>query len=132
MVQSVIVVDGDSAEPVYAQIARQIRAGLVSGELAAGRVLPSVRSIASDLGINFNTVARAYRILEEEGFVSIRDRAGVTVMSPSRRNDGSTLERWQEDLAVVLARMRQAGLSLGELRLRVERELASWHGRGDK
>jgi GntR family transcriptional regulator len=130
MTMPVIVVDWNSEEPVYAQIARQVRARIASGELPAGTVLPSVRSVASDLGINLNTVARAYRILEAERFVRIRDRAGATVAPPSRSADGAVLEELALELGVVLARMRQAGLSVGELWQRVERELAALDGRG--
>jgi GntR family transcriptional regulator len=128
----VIVVDWGADEPVYAQIARQIRVLIASGELPAGSVLPSVRSIASDLGVNLNTVARAYRMLEEERFVEIRDRAGVTVAPPSRKAEGLVIERLIEDLGSVLARMRQAGLSNSELRRRVEKELAFLEARSEK
>ena len=128
----VIVVDWGADEPVYAQIARQIRVFIASGELPAGSVLPSVRSIASDLGVNLNTVARAYRMLEEERFVEIRDRAGVTVAPPARKAEGVAIERLIEDLGSVLARMRQAGLSNSELRRRVEHELACLEARSEK
>jgi GntR family transcriptional regulator len=127
-----ISVDWNSDEPVYVQIASQIRARIASGELRAGMVLPSVRSVASDLGINLNTVARAYRILEEERFVSIRDRAGAVVASPARSIDGSVVEGLDEELGVVLARMRQAGLSIAELRRRFESALAALNARSDK
>jgi GntR family transcriptional regulator len=128
----VISVDWRSDEPVYVQIARQIRSRIASGELPADTLLPSVRSIASDLGINLNTVARAYRILEEERFVVIRDRAGVVVASPAGRADDAILAGLDEDLNVVLARMRQAGLSAVELRRRFERALAALDARGSK
>ena len=128
----VIVVNWGVDEPVYAQIARQIRVLIASGELPAGSVLPSVRSIASDLGVNLNTVARAYRMLEEERFVEIRDRVGVTVASPARKAEGVAIGRLIEDLGSVLARIRQAGLSNSELRRRVEQELACLEARGEK
>lgn len=128
----VIVVDWSSEEPVYAQIARQIRAQIAAGELPVGTVLPSVRSVASDLGVNLNTVARAYRILEEEGFVVIRDRAGVTVAPPAQSADGAAIEGLTEELGVVLARMKQAGLSVAELRRCFEHELAGLDARNGK
>jgi GntR family transcriptional regulator len=128
----VIVLDWRSDEPVYSQIARQIRARIVSGELPAGTELPAVRSIASDLGVNLNTVARAYRMLEEEHFVVIRDRTGAVVAPPARDADGSMIERLTEDLGVVLARMRQAGLNSTELRRRVEHELAGLEARSEQ
>ena len=127
-----IVVDWNSVEPVYVQIARQVRAQIASGQLPAGMNLPSVRTMASDLGVNLNTVARAYRILEEEGFVVIRDRAGAVVAPPGQVTDESTIAGLAGELGSVLARMRQAGLSIEELRRRVERELAGLAAGGHK
>lgn len=118
-----IVIDLSVDEPVYAQIARQIRAQIAAGSLAAGALLPPVRTIASDLGVNLNTVARAYRMLEAEGFVAIEEREGVRVLAPARRADRSALDTLGEELTVLLARMRQAGLSPADIRKRVEREL---------
>jgi len=129
---AVIVVDWSSDEPVYAQIARQIRARIIAGGLRIGAVLPSVRSIASDLGVNLNTVARAYRMLEEEGFIEIRDRAGATVAPRARNVEAEIVERLTEDLGVILARMRQAGVSNSELRRRVEREIAGFEAQREK
>jgi len=127
-----IVVDWNSVEPVYVQIARQVRAQIASGQLPAGMNLPSVRTMASDLGVNLNTVARAYRILEEEGFVVIRDRAGAVVAPPGQVTDESTIAGLAGELGSVLARMRQAGLSIEELWRRVETELAGLAAGGHK
>jgi DNA-binding transcriptional regulator YhcF (GntR family) len=55
-------------------------------------MLPSVRQLASDLGVNLNTVARAYRLLKAEGFLSIKDRAGVTVDAPAAQIEHGTRE----------------------------------------
>jgi DNA-binding transcriptional regulator YhcF (GntR family) len=118
-----IVIDLSVDEPVYAQIARQIRAQIAAGSLAAGALLPPVRTIASDLGVNLNTVARAYRMLEAEGFVAIEEREGVRVLAPARRADRGALDTLGDELTVLLARMRQAGLSPADIRKRVEREL---------
>jgi GntR family transcriptional regulator len=123
-VTPLIVVDWSVDEPVYAQIARQIRAAIAAGGLAAGDVLPPVRTIASDLGVNLNTVARAYRLLEAEGFVAIEEREGVRVQPPARRATRGAGESLGEELAVLVARMRQAGLSAAEIRKRVDRGLA--------
>lgn len=120
-----VVVDWSSAEPVYAQIARSIRARISSGEIASGTPLSPVRTLASDLGVNLNTVARAYRLLEDEGFVVIRSRSGAEVAPPARKSDRETVDRLQEDLGTILARMRQAGVAASELRRRAEREIGA-------
>ena len=119
-----VVVDRGSAEPVYAQIARQVRARISGGDLKPGAVLPSVRTFASDLGVNLNTVARAYRQLEDGGFVTIAGRSGVRVSPPawavaSKRDD------LRERLRDVLARLRQAGLAPKELERIVSTEIAA-------
>src|SRR5579872_7136434 len=69
-VQSTMIlrVDSNSSIPVYRQIVDGVRILLVNGELAPGDQLPPVRRLALDLGVHFNTVAEAYRTLEEEGW----------------------------------------------------------------
>jgi len=121
-VTPLIAVDWSGDEPVYAQIARQLRSAIASGQLAAGDLLPPVRTIASDLGVNLNTVARAYRLLEAEGFVAIEEREGVRVQAPARRADRAAADALWEELSVLLARMRQAGVSAAEIRRRIERD----------
>lgn len=127
-----VLIDWSSAEPVYAQIARQIRSRIASGDLAPGLVLPPVRVLASDLGVNLNTVARAYWLLEEEGFLNIRSRSGAEVTAPSRAADPATVERLRQQLAATLSRMRQAGLTLAEVRQQADRELAALAGQGQE
>lgn len=122
-VPPIILVDWSLAEPVYAQIARQVRAQIASGALETGTVLPAVRTLASDLGVNLNTVARAYRLLAAEGFVTSEAREAVRVVAPARRAERRTFDALHEEMAAVLARMRQAGLSAADIRKLVERTL---------
>ena len=72
-----ILVDLDSAVPIYAQIEKQARALLGSGYWKAGDRLPSVRETAVRLGVNPLTVVKAYRHLQEEGLIETRPGAGV-------------------------------------------------------
>jgi DNA-binding transcriptional regulator YhcF (GntR family) len=120
----VIVIERSSEEPVYEQIARQIRECVASGELSPGTPLPTVRVLAQDLGVNLNTVARAYWLLEEEGFIRIRDRSGAQVAAPARKPAGDR-ERLRRELKGTLARLRQAGFTSEDLQRLVEREIAS-------
>ena len=119
-----VVVDRGSAEPVYAQIARQVRARISGGDLKPGAPLPSVRTLASDLGVNLNTVARAYRQLEDGGFVTIAGRSGVRV-SPPASAAASKRDDLRERLRDVLARLRQAGLAPKELERIASTEIAA-------
>jgi GntR family transcriptional regulator len=119
-----VVVDRSSGEPVYAQIARQVRARIAGGDLKPGEPLPSVRTFATDLGVNLNTVARAYRQLEDGGFVAIAGRSGVRVAPPAsaaaaKRND------LRERLRDALAHLRQAGLAPKELERLASKEIAA-------
>lgn len=123
-----ITIDRDLGDAVYAQVARQMRQLLVSGALAPGTALPSVRQLARDLGVSLNTVARAYRLLETEGFLVIRDRAGVTVAAPAEEIERSAVGALVEELQAILARLRQAGMSSDELLRMVQTEIEALDG----
>jgi GntR family transcriptional regulator len=120
-----VVVDPALEEPVYVQIARQIREAIASGAVPHGALLPSVRVLASDLGVNLNTVARAYRALEEDGFVEIEDRSGVRVMPPGAHGSPEMRARLKGELRAVLVRMRQAGFSPRQLRRAAFRQVVA-------
>jgi GntR family transcriptional regulator len=75
----VIQLDTTSAIPKYQQIVLQVEAYVAAGRLRPGAPLPSVRQLASDLGINVNTVLAAYRALESEEIVLLRHGARATI-----------------------------------------------------
>ncbi|MDR6505272.1 GntR family transcriptional regulator [Arthrobacter oryzae] len=75
-----ISVDLGSAVPPYEQIRLQISSLIAVGSLAAGTRLPTVRSLAADLGIAAGTVARAYKELEQAGLIETRRRNGTVVV----------------------------------------------------
>jgi GntR family transcriptional regulator len=74
-----IVIHTNGPEPVYEQIVRQIHEAVKSGRLKPGTPLPTVRQLAGDLVVNRNTIARAYRILEEQGVVLTARRKGTFI-----------------------------------------------------
>ena len=74
-----IQLDFRSGQPIYLQIVDQVRHMIVTDELKGGDRLPTVRQLATDLRVNFNTVARAYRILDEAGLVSTQHGRGTYV-----------------------------------------------------
>ncbi len=78
-----MAIDGSSSEPLYVQIRNQIVAGIATGALEPGQSLPSVRALASDLGINLHTVNKAYAVLRDEGYVTMRGRAGAVIADPA-------------------------------------------------
>jgi len=74
-----VQVEFGSDEPIYLQIARQIEDLVGNGELKEGDQLPTVREMATELSINFNTVARAYRLLDESGIISTQRGRGTYI-----------------------------------------------------
>ncbi len=125
-----ITIDRESEEPVYGQVAHQVRQFIASGALAPGMKLPAVRRLAGDLGVNLNTIARAYRLLEGEGFLIVRGRSGVTVAPPADGIDRSAYTRLLEQMRTTLAQLRQVGMSREELLGVVRREVLALDGRG--
>ena len=75
-----------SSEPIYAQIVDQVREQLASGELRPGDQLPTVRQLASELRVNFNTIARAYRLLDEAGLISTQRGRGTYLLEKKTGN----------------------------------------------
>lgn len=74
-----INIDFRSGVPIYIQIMEQIRQKVASGELVLGDQLPTVRQMATDLRVNWNTVARAYRLLDEAGLISTQQGRGTYI-----------------------------------------------------
>jgi DNA-binding transcriptional regulator YhcF (GntR family) len=104
----VITLDPGAAEPPYEQIRASFARRIGSGELAAGAKLPTVRSLAADLGVAVNTVARAYRELEQTGLIQTRGRGGSFVA-------GAGIEQEARAAAAAYAdRVRALGLATDE------------------
>ena len=74
-----IQIDFRSGLPIYIQIMDQIRAMVASGDLQEGDQLPTVRQLATELRINWNTVARAYKLLDEAGLISTQQGRGTYI-----------------------------------------------------
>lgn len=74
-----IIISNSSDKPIYEQISTQIKNAILSGELATGQVLPSIRSLASDLHVSVITTKRAYSDLEALGFIETRQGKGSFV-----------------------------------------------------
>jgi len=107
----------DSHLPAYRQIADSLRTLLVDGSLPPGSLLPPVRQLALDLSVHFNTVAQAYRILAEEGWLDLRRRRGALVLkrdapkSPDPDFTASLRRRLRE----IAWEMRAQGISAKEI-----------------
>jgi GntR family transcriptional regulator len=75
-----IRLDFRGREPIYAQIVDQVKHMVASGALKPGAQLPTVRQLATELRVNFNTIARAYRLLDEEGVISTQQGRGTYIL----------------------------------------------------
>ncbi|MCI4397232.1 MAG: GntR family transcriptional regulator [Acidobacteria bacterium] len=105
-------VDLNSPVPVYRQIVNAVRALLVSGELEKGCILPTVRDLAMDLGVHHNTIAEAYRLLAEEGWLEIKRGRGAMVLDRTDpRPSKSTRNDFAKRLRELVAEGQSNGLS---------------------
>jgi len=104
-----------------------IRTHLVEGELAPGDILPSVRRLAMELGVHFNTVAQAYRQLAEEGWLDLKHGRRAAVIGRGAVGDAGPdrIPYFQRRLREMVAEMRAHGVApdsiAAELRLFAER-----------
>jgi GntR family transcriptional regulator len=88
-----IEVDLTSKIPIYVQIIDQIKHMIATGELKPDDQLPTVRQLATDLRVNFNTIARAYRMLDEEGLISTQHGRGTFILPIPTEINGEALRR---------------------------------------
>jgi DNA-binding transcriptional regulator YhcF (GntR family) len=101
-----IAIDTRSATPPYEQLRLQLVSQVQSGELSAGTRIPTVRKLAEDLGLAPNTVARAYRELEADGFIETRGRNGSFVSA-----QGDAAQKQAQEAARAYAdRIRKLGI----------------------
>ncbi len=105
---TVLPLDAASATPPFEQLRAQIAARAVTGDLPAGTRLPTVRGLATQLGLAVNTVARAYKELEADGVVVTEGRRGTFVAAPQAPADAT------EAAEEYAATARRLGLTLPE------------------
>ena len=112
--------DPAAPEPPYEQLRMQIASRVASGRLAAGTRLPTVRSLAEDLHLAVNTVAKTYRALEADGVVVTEGRRGTFVASgtPARSSDAAAAA------TAYVESVRRLGLGVTEATRLVEQ---SWY-----
>ena len=111
-----IVVSNKASSPLYEQIATQIKAAIMSGELKAGEAIPSVRALAKSLHISILTVQKAYATLQEDGFIETTAGKGCYV---SAQNQDFYLEEQQkkieEKFSEAVGIARTSGINLDKL-----------------
>jgi GntR family transcriptional regulator len=111
-----ITIISTSPEPVYEQIVRQIQDGVASGDLEPGAALPTVRQLAGDLQLNRNTVARAYKQLEDRGVILTAGRRGTFVREDaSREVERNKSNRAERKVEQVVSGLLGEGVSREEI-----------------
>lgn len=116
--------NSSSGVPIYLQLMEQIKHAIETGALRPGDQLPGIRKVAEDLVMNPNTVAKAYRELEHEGVIDLRQGAGAFVSENGESRQGlERLEQVRPLLRAAMGVMEVAGMSEDEMRRLFEAEL---------
>ena len=106
-----IQVDFESGVPIYMQLVDRIKQMVVSGKLQPGQQLPTMRQLATDLRINYNTVGRAYAILDQEGVISTQQGRGTYITS--RLNEEQIQKLRLDKLRSMVGQILQEAVALG-------------------
>nr|XP_061812123.1 uncharacterized HTH-type transcriptional regulator YhcF-like [Nerophis lumbriciformis] len=117
-----VEIDRSSGIPIYIQLEEQIRLRIRRGQLLPGTALPTVRSLAVELGINANTVARVYRDLQREGLLRLERGVGtfVTEASAEQAVEPGRLDEIANAARRLVELGRSAGLRPAELARLIE------------
>ena len=107
-----IKIDFNSETPIYIQLKNEIIKEIAKGELIEGDSLPTIRELASDLGVNLHTVNKAYNILKDDGYVTISRRNGVAI-NISKRDE--SLKKIQEEMDFLIKEAICKNISKNEL-----------------
>ena len=113
-----IVIDTSDSVPVFAQLINQIKKAVLSGELSAGVALPSIRQLANDMGLNHNTVAKAYRLLERDAVIETKGYRGTFIHPDAKANSAVDLNVWvTSTLSETIKTLRGSGVTDSEIRI---------------
>ena len=113
------MIDEHSKEPIYRQIMQQVRHLVATGALVAGDELPSLRQLAIDLSVHLNTVALAYRELERQGIIRLRQGSRATILPVDRATlypNPQALASLREQLERIRTEAILSGIALEDLR----------------
>lgn len=116
-----IIISNQSELPIYAQIREQIKEQILNGQIAEGSVLPSIRSLAKDVGVSVITTTRAYSDLEQEGFIATMQGKGSVVLSKSNNVvKEQFLMRIEQGIETAVQSAKQIGMSKEEVQKMID------------
>ena len=132
---AIFTVDPRSGVPIYLQLVEQIKRSVALGVLAAGEQLPTVKQMATDLTVNPNTVARAYRDLEREHVIDTSPGRGSFVRSAS--NAGATIKQTVTDvvesaIGEAVREARSMGVKRADLHAVIDRVVQRWYANDEE
>jgi len=114
-------IDPESRVPIYAQIVEQVKSQIAAGQLTPGDQLPTIRQLAADLRVNFNTVVRAYFELEREGLISTQRGRGTFVADSTEEE--ALAQMRDEKMELIITAALEELHSLGYTRQEVEQTI---------
>lgn len=96
--------------PIYLQIIRHVKRAIAAGTVQAGDELPSRRVLSAQLGVNPNTVQKAYKLLEDEGLISSRSGAKSEIALSPELVEQIRRQLLEQEAGLLVRALRQAGL----------------------
>lgn len=122
----IIEIDFNSEEAIYLQLRNQIILGIATSRYKEGDVLPSVRTLADEIGINMHTVNKAYNVLKQEGFVKVDRRKGAVIALNIDKL--RAMEEIDKDLRVLLAKASCKGITKDEVHEMIDEIYGNYGG----
>lgn len=121
-------IEPESKVPIYTQIEEQIRSLIAAGQLRPGDQLPTIRELAADLRVNYNTIARVYLDLDRDSVISTQRGRGTFVAGVPDEEQMARVrrEKLQAIVRAALDEARLLGYTPGEIATVFEQELAHW------
>jgi len=116
-----IIISNSSPDPIYEQVSKQIKTAIISGELAEGDPLPSIRNLAMELQISVITTKRAYEELIKEGFIDAVSGKGCFVAMQNKELLREKKMKTVEDLlSDAVSEAKKLGINLKEIKEMLE------------
>ncbi len=122
----IIEIDFNSEEAIYLQLRNQIILGIATSRYKEGDALPSVRTLADEIGINMHTVNKAYNVLKQEGYVKVDRRKGAVIALNIDKL--RAMEEIDRDLRVILAKASCKGITKEEVHEMIDEIYGNYGG----